>query len=273
MLNYLYSKWILNSKNVIVIVLMALINSIVITKLYNVYARTNEPFSVYESGIVVLNAGLFLFFITIVFVIIMSDYPSADSNLYFLILRCGRKKWFISQMLFSFLAIMTYIGVVFAFVLIRMAPLVFVANGWSLNISDYGKQMGLLQYIPFQLYNQMPPLQALVFSIVLLWAYLQMLLGFQMLGFSCGSKKIFSVIQMVILAVGIGMVFLDIQLKWYFPQAHSILCTHYQKYFKRYYFNPYLSLALLIIVGIAFHVLAYLKFMRTDVDRLKENEL
>lgn len=270
MLNYLYVKWVLNSKNIVVLALLVFIKKIIIDKLTEVYTSTNQPFCVFESGIMVSNSGLIVLLLSIFFVVIMSGYPSSDSNLYYQMIRCGRKRWFLAQMEFAVLAIFSYVILIFGFTFLMTQNISYLANGWSLNISDYAEQMGLIGYIPIQLFNQMPPVKAFVWSILLLVIYFYFLLGFQMAGFVAGKRKIVGIIQIIILFVGMWLIFLRNKMMWFFPQSHSILWIHFDKYFKQTNFSPLFSFMILFVGGTIFYIFSYIRIKREDIDIMRE---
>ena len=272
MLKYLYKKWLLQSKNLMVVVLLVFVDKIVIQKQLAVVAATSQPFCIFESGIMMMNSGLILMLISLFFIMIMSDYPSADTNIYYQIIRSGRRVWFRSQVKFAFLAIGTYLGVLLAYVAFRSQQYSFLANGWSINISDYSEEYMLTAYIPMQLFNQMPPIQAYIWSLVLLFLYFFFLLGFQIVGFTYGKKQLTGTIQLLIVIIGMCLVFFKSRLMWLLPQAHSILWLHYDKYYRKMSFSVYASAIIFFVGGVVLFCLAYRRILTINIDTIRDQE-
>ncbi|MCR5677066.1 MAG: hypothetical protein K6G13_03440 [Agathobacter sp.] len=271
MLKYLYTKWILNTKNLVIVVLLVFAKKIIVDKVYNVYAMTAEPFCIFEPLIMIMNSGLIVLLLSLFFIFMMSEYPVSDSSLYYQLIRSGRKKWFYAQIYFAIVAIITYLVIVFGYTILATQSICFLADGWSLNISDYSYEMGLISYVPIELFNQMPPVKAFIWSLVLFLTYLYFLLGMQMIGFAYGKKSVVDCIQMILLFAGIASLFIRNELTWLFPVSHSILFIHFTKYYKAALFSPYLSFVLLFGFGTLLYVMSYIRMKKTNVDDLKGN--
>lgn len=273
MLNYLYKKWLLNSQNIVILVLIVFIKRIIIDKVYDVYAITNSPFCIFEPPIMVMNSGLIVLLLSIFFIFIMSDYPSSDSNLYYQMIRSGRRRWFFAQAGFGLLAIVTYIGFIMLFLIVCTQQLCFVANGWSLNISNFADRTHLESYIQVELFNQMPPVKAFVLSLLLLFGYFYLLLGIQIAGFSFGKQRQTGYLQFIILFSGMCLVFFKNKFMWLLPQAHSILFIHFSKYFKKPIFPPDISIILFFAIGTVLYIISYINIMHRNIDSFRENIL
>lgn len=269
-MRYIFKKWLFNTKNLVIIVLGVFVNKIIIAKIYSAFEKTGQPFCIIESGMAVSNSGLIVLLLSIFFVMIMSDYPIADASLLYQLIRCGREKWFIAQIKFAIVAISLYLILVLGFCLVSTADISFIANGWSMNISNYSTQVGLSEFIPLQLCNQMRPYKAYFISIVLLFCYFYFLLGIQMLGFSLGKKTLFGVLQMGILFGGMCFVFFRKKIMWLFPLSHSILWIHYDKYFRKVVFPIWGSLLFFIVLGTVSYSIAYMRIRSCSLDSFRE---
>lgn len=270
MLMYIYRKWLLNTKNVVALIGLAFINSIIVNKMYTVYEQSGQPFCIWESGIMTLNSGLIVVVLSVIFVMLMSNYPDTASDFYYCEIRTGRKCWYWCQMLFSVLGIITYMAVVLGFSAVRTEKISFAANGWSLNISNYGQKYALTSYIPLQLFNQMPPIKAYILSCILLFSYLFFIMSVQMFGFVLGKKKQALIINIIFLVAGVCASFFKSKIMFIFPFCHSVLWLHYDKYFKKSDWGTYCSIAILLLTGILIFGLSYRLFLRADIDKMKE---
>ncbi|WP_455719533.1 hypothetical protein [Agathobacter sp.] len=270
MLRIIYNQWLLNTKNVVILIEFALINSNIINKMNEVYNQSGQPFGILESGIMLSNSGLVVVMLSVIFIMTMSDYPNASEDFYYHEIRTGRKQWYRSQVLFAILGTITYMIAIFGFAIIMVEKISFVANGWSTNITSYGQKYGLLSYIPLQLFNQMRPVKAYVLSSILIFTYLMFIMAIQMLGFVFGKKKQALISNILILIVGVCMSFFKNNIMWLFPFANSILWLHYDKYFKTTDLKVYGSIILYIFAIVVIYIFSYRHFMKEDIDRMKE---
>lgn len=270
MLKNIYLKWLISTKNIIALIGLAFINDVIINKMFNVYMQTNQPFCILESGIMLSNSGLIVMMLSVIFILLMSDFPDASAAFYFQQIRAGRKEWFFKQIIFSVLSVITYLTIMFGFVMIRTQGISYVANGWSLNVTDYGKEQGLISYVPLQLFNQMTPLKAFVFSMCILFLYLNLINSIQLFGFAYGKKKSALVFNIIMLVVGVCASFFKSNLMWFLPFSHSILWLHYDKYMKTSDIGTYGSAIFLLVLTIILNVAAYRHFVNSDIDQMKE---
>ncbi len=265
-----YRRWLLQPQNISLIILILIIRKVVINPLITASINANSPLQIFEPCIAVGNSGLILLLLPIFFIVIISDYPFLDSNLYFVLTRIGRRCWVIAQILFVYIAAFTYVAFLFLATLIQTCFKSYLINGWSLVVTDRNMQSGINELIPLNLYNQMPPMQAVIVTYLLLFLFISLGASVQLLGSAIGRKKVFSIVWILIIMMGMAAVSLRKNIEWLFPSAHSILWIHYDKYYRAVRFPILGSIAILLCMSVILNILAYTRMKKSDFSRLKE---
>lgn len=186
------------------------------------------------------SSATFLGFIPIVFLVLIADFPRIDQNMIFKICRAGRKKWIVSQLLFLLCADLSFVVLLFVGVTLPVLKQGFLYNGWSDVVTEMLKTFpelknsSLAQFIPANLYYQMLPYRAVLYSAGFLILYLYLLGLLMLLCKIHGRGALGVVVSGGLVIAGSGFVHLQkIAIKWLFPAAHGIVQTHYSTYYRR----------------------------------------
>ena len=86
----------------------------------------------------------------------------------------------------------------------------------------------------------------------------------------CLYQKRLLMFSIQALHIAIGCILTAIQGKgmWLFPVSHSFLACHYQRYFRRYVFNPWLSIVILEVAWLLLAAAMYWRAQRVDLDMI-----
>lgn len=233
-----YAGWIIHSRILLLPCVFILIYSFVTKNLLAYGDRMGTPVNLLEPFIGVCNSPQLLGLIPIVFLVLISDFPRVDNNMIYKIFRTGRRRWVISQLLFLFLADVSFVVFLFIGVTLPAADAGFLFNGWSDVITEMNRKMPELsstftsKLIPPNLYYQMLPYHALLYSVLLLVLYLY-LLGVLMLVLKLmGHKALGIVANGFLLALGTGLTQFQLKIQWFFPAAHGLLQVHFSTYYR-----------------------------------------
>lgn len=200
-----YVGWITNPRIVILGVLLIFIKNLAIDPLAARAEKFGDTMIIFEPYIAVGNSGALTLFMPLVFLVLLSDYPKLGGNSMFYISRTGKRDWMCGQILFLTMAIVTFMGAVFA------ASMLFsgghFGTEWSEAVRKYAarfpNEAGKFDshLLPSNLYNQIPMIKAIWQTSVLLAAYL--------------------------LVLGTATTSLYSPIKWAFPTANTIIWLHY----------------------------------------------
>lgn len=272
-----YIKLLTNGKLILLLVLAVMIREIIIRPILEAAEYMGQPINILEPCISAANSGVVMLLIPLVYLVLISDFPSIDGNTYYLIPRIGRKNWILGEVLFQIVSLVSYILFIILSIMVQAAGSSFLVNGWSLVATDYaaaraeeGAEVSLSEIIPLNLYYQMPPVKAFAMSYLLIFLFI-FICGLTMLWVSLYGKKIIG-FWFILCTIALGIVLCSANVKWMwlFPISHSILWIHYQPYYRKYVFSPRLSLVLLVFLVVLFLSLIMKKSKDVNLDTLRE---
>lgn len=271
-----YIKWLTNGKLILLPVLVVMIREIVVLPILMAANEMNQPINVLEPCIALVNSGVILLLIPLVYLVMIADFPSVDGNTYYLVPRIGRRNWILGEILFQLTSLIIYLLFLVLLTMIQVADCSFFANGWSLVVTDYEAEMVnsgsvfMSDLIPLNIYFQMSPVNAFLLSYSLVFLFL-FLCGQVLLWATLYGKKLigfWGVLSSI--AVGIALCSAKIKWMWLFPVCHSILWIHYQDYYREYVFSPWISLIIFIVSVTIFLIFILKKAKKVNLDILRE---
>lgn len=267
-----YGGWITNPKLPVFFGFLVLMRKLVILPIRSAAKMMDQPISLWEVCIALGNSGVILLFLPIFYIVMVSDQPKLGQNLYYLIPRAGRMNWFMGQVFFIAAAAFSYLLVIVLAAFVQVADISYVVDAWSLVTTDFDTSpyadMGISmnRLIPLNLHYQMPPLQAFLYTYLLLFFYLLLWNSSILLGFAYGKKSLSFFSTLVIIAAGMGLVAVKSPYMWMMPSSHGILWIHCSKYYRKFLFHPMASLLILVLASVVLTALAARQFSRANLD-------
>ena len=268
-----YVKWLRNPRFLLVIAASVPVHELIVRPMIRAAGEMGQPLNMFETSIAVANSGFALLLFPLIYLVLIAPFPTADENMLYYIARMGRRNWVLGEMLFQFLSAVSYCIIIIGVTVAQTANISFLENGWSIPVMDYDK-MGSMAgihmgtFIPPNLFYQMPPYKTLFLSYLLLEFFLFLSSMIFLLGCLCGKKLLSLFIVVSQIALGCGLFVTRSAFMWALPFSHSVLSIHYQKYFRKYVFSPWLSLALLCMVLLFVGVMAYRKVQKVSIDMI-----
>lgn len=229
-------SWLTDPRIIVLAVFLIFIKTLAIDPLLARAEKFGEPMTVFEPFIAVGNSGVLTMFIPAVFLVLLSDYPKLWGNTLFFISRTGKRNWFLGQLMFLMLAVISFLGIILIFsALISLFSGAVVDTQWSDAVTKYNAkfpdEIGSFdsELLPANLYNQIPMTKALFQTFVLMTLYLFMLslivYFFKMLFVnSLGLTA-----ALLVIALGVVTTSLYSPLRWAFPMANTIMWLHYEE--------------------------------------------
>lgn len=197
-----------------------------------------------EPFIFITSKGLNIVLIPLIFIAILSDFPSSEHSGYFSMIRNGRLSWYWGEVVFSLIVSVIYIAVLFLSIAVYCADNIFLENVWSdytLNAYIDYPEVFLREkiFLDTSVYTQGSPLTVLGNTLILLILYIfilvQLMLFFKLIG-----KKFLGVIMSIGLTfVGMPSYATTSKLRWIFPVTHTAYNWHFNEFFK----EPYCKLS------------------------------
>ncbi len=267
-----YFKWLFNPKIILDFALLVPIRELIVIPMLKAAEEMNQPINIFEACIAVMNSGIITLLLPLTYIVLISSFPTVDGNMLFYITRMGRKNWMLGELLFQLMSVITFCAVIIVAILIQVSEYSFLADGWSIVTTDYDKlyyessSFHMSTLLPPNLFYQVAPYKAFVFSLVLLVMWLLLCAMFFLMGCFYGKKLIFYFVLVVQIALGCGLCVMKNTLMWFFPISHSILKVHYQDYFREYIFSPVMSFVLFLMIQVFFGISIYKKSKRVNLD-------
>ena len=209
-----------------------------------------------EPFIFITSKGLNIVIIPLIFIAILSDFPSAENSGYFSIIRNGRISWLVGETLFALISSVLYIIIIFLSVAIYCADNSFIGNVWSdYTLRTYIDYPDIFLYgttfLDTSVYTQGTPVDILFQTLALMIMYI-FILVMLMLMFRIIGRKTFGIITAIgITFVGLPSYATSSPTRWIFPITHTAYNWHFNEFFAEPYCNmstSYLYFAILISV-------------------------
>ncbi len=273
-----YIKWIHNPKLIIVLVMFIFAYDYVIKELTTAADKMREELQIFEGFIGISNSQLLLMIIPIVFVGLMGDFPRVDGNAMFYIHRVGKSNWLLGQMLFSVMASATYLVALLGFSTLTFIGRWFWDNKWS-NVTtryyifapdDYMSPVANLT--TGRLYNNMPPLSAMLNILGLMFLFLLLISMMLLIGFICKARIVGIVVTTGILCVGNVLAYMENGIRWLFPTGHAIMEIHFDEIYREPIMALQWSYIYYIVLIFILFVVAFLMIDGYDFSKIQELE-
>ena len=228
-----YLSWILNPRMLTIAVMLIFIKTLAVEPLIEQSSKMGSPLHTLEPFIAVGNSSLLILFLPAVFLVLMSDFPVINGNTLFFIKRTGKTNWFLGQVLYGIMSIITFISIV------ALGSILFVVGRtkWGQNWSEvvrtydyhFPDEIGSFasQLLPSNLYNQIPILKAALHTYILLSLYLMVIILILFLFKMLSFKKAGLFASIAIIAIGMAAASIDSPLMWALPMANSLIWLHY----------------------------------------------
>ena len=256
-----YSKWVLNARMLLFVLIFPVVKMLAVDPLVSRSVSEGMKMNVFEPLIDLCNSRLLVLIIPSFFLVMMSDFPSVEPNSMLYVSRSGRFAWMWGQVLFSLMASLTFIAVIYGGVLIMSVKNCYFGNEWSFVTRTYlsrhpeAVSSYALQLLPSNLYNQLSISGALLFSFTLLLMFFMMVSMLLMAFTVLGKRKAGLLFTVLFFLMGVITCSVGSGIRWSFPVAHFVIWVHFEEIvrkpvyaiWKSYaYFGTIMAVALLI---------------------------
>lgn len=231
-----FIKWITNPRIIIAGVLIVFIRSFAVLPMLEQSEKYGEPLNVMEPFIAAGNSGMLALFLPLVFLLLISDFPIMGGNTIFFINRTGKLNWFLGQIVFIIISIFVYIGTILLSCMV-MSKGTFSAE-WSNVITKFNAAFPdeaggfVSKLIPSNLYNQIPILNAVIGTVLLIAMYLltlALILCLMKMLYLRGAGLLSA---LTVIVLGAASCSLKINVMWIFPTANTLMWLHYKEILK-----------------------------------------
>lgn len=213
-----------------------------------------------EPFIFISSKGINIVIIPLIFIAILSDFPSSENSEYFALVRNGRKSWFWGETLFAVLSSILYIVILFLSTAVYCMSNSFIGNKWSdYTLKSYIDYPDVFLYetmfLDTSVYTQGTPYEILGQTLLLMIMYIFILVMI-MLMFRIIGKKSFGMMTAIgITFVGLPSYASGSAIRWIFPVTHTAFNWHFNEFFAEPYCKIsisyiYFSVLIVLLVSI-----------------------
>lgn len=267
-----YINWLLSNKQILTAVAFICLYMYTITPILELSEQFSEPINILEPFITIVGNMYCIPIVTIAFLITIIDFPDICNNVGFVLIRTGRRRWYLNQIIFLICAIITYLVALLIFSLIFTSGICFVLNGWSnvvrnLQLPTYEdlSRIYAMATIDLSILNNFRPYPAFAYSIIL--AILQLMAHGQ-LQIHCSMRynRVIGICTSVsMLGLGLALWTAGSDLKWIFPFSNSTIGWHYDNYFNEALLPLWISFTYLIILNIVIYILGQINIKKKQM--------
>jgi len=247
--------------------------TLAVTPLLERTVKFGEKLNILEPFAAIGNSGMLVMLMPCVFLILISDYPKMTGSTLFFVGRTGKTNWFLGQLIFLIMAILTFLVIV-------LLGSILVSKGemgmnWSNTVTKYESRFPneagsfTSQLLPSNLYNQMSLLSAVGQTLILMLMYLFMLsliiYFFKLIHIQ--SFGLFAAIFIV--AAGVMTCSLKSPSMWVFPMANTIVWLHYEEVLSKQVFPIWCSYTYFITaiaVGLTLNTIAVIRLQFYNIE-------
>lgn len=196
--------------------------------------------NVAEPFLFITSKGLNIVIIPLIFIAILSDFPSSENTGYFPMIRNGRMIWYWGEVLFSFATSILYILIIFLSTAIYCANNSFIGDYWSdYTLKTYKEYPDVFLYgtmfLDTSVYTQGTPIKILIQSLILLILYIFILIQLMLFFKIIGQKSLGIITAIGLTFVGMPSYATTSQIRWVFPVTHTAYNWHFNEFFAKPY--------------------------------------
>lgn len=260
-----FRLFILNSKMIVVLFAVIYISESLMEPVRRLCEESGLKISFMEPYLLLTDVEGYSLVIPLVFLILMSGFPSHQSFNYFSLIRISRLQWLLGEMLFVCAAAVSYIFLILLGLIAYMRHYLDWINGWSGYMLDFHKLYPeeYLENASYFLRSDMmthgSPLFVFGHSLCLMVCMLLTVALLQMT-FALMKKSLIG----MLLSVGITLMAAPMihhgvgKLKWMFPMPHANFALHFNGFLAEKNFGigmSYIYFAVLIAILVSVDVM------------------
>lgn len=234
-----YTDFIFSKKSILLLFSLIFLMEDVVGKMKDLAAETGVVIGKLEPFLLIFAYPAHAMIIPLMFVVVLSDFPSNKTSGVFKMVRTGRIPWLLGEILYALMMGLTYILSLLVCSILWMGKTGTFMSTWSDYMTVFD-QMFPEQYM----YNtnlfigagtvtQGSPIRVITQSVLLMMCCL-LLIALLLAMCKLLGKKIYGLFLTIVL-IGIGAVgctyFGDA--KWIFPMAHTIFGQHFLEFFAK----------------------------------------
>lgn len=234
-----YINWLKNPKMIVYLSSLLFIYGYVVLPLADASAETGVRLNFAEVFIALSNSGMVLLILPVIFMVLISDFPHTDKGVLFSVIRTGRIRWAISQLLHLAYMSASFVAGTFVMSVIMTLNCNTFNMQWSYisyAYMDMHPNLGvsfISELLPENLYYQMTLPTAIFRGFVFVFLYLYTIGLIFFVAKICVIRLAGVIASAAVITIGTLLTSIDSPAKWAFPMANSVTWIHYAKYTRK----------------------------------------
>lgn len=223
----------LNSKMILIVfeIIFFCETYLVKIKEYSEYAQMKLSF--FEPYLLVCSSGMYFLAIPLIYMILLSGFPSRRSYNYFSLIRISRIQWLLGELLFLLISAVGYILIIGISMMAYMGGHIAFTNEWSSYMLEFRKTYPDMflgnedRFLDVAMMTHGSPMSVFVHSVLLMLCMLFVVALVQIV-FSLLQKKYAGMILMLVMFLSSALAsFGEGKWKWIFPMTHTSFAAHF----------------------------------------------
>lgn len=266
-----YRRWLCNPRILLLFMLVIYARESVGKILCEHAVAMGEPLNWLEPYVALNNSVIAVLIMPVFYLVLMSDFPVMEGSYLWSIYRMGKVRWIVTQMLFSFFAILTILfGMFFSSIISCLGSLT-ISGEWSNVVTRYylafpeDANSPVAQLIQGDIYNQLEVGEAFVLSVTLTVLTLLLYSAILLCGKVYGKKYLPLGICICLMGIGAAFSLMRTKLAFLFPPAHALLTGHMHEYLRKAVVPYWISYLYLFVALVLVLTAAVIGIKRRDV--------
>jgi len=222
-----------NSKLILIAFELLIFCETFLVEVKNLSEASGVKLSFFEPYLLICSSEMYKLAIPIVFLVLLSGFPSKRSYNYLSMIRISRVQWLIGELLFVIWSAIGYMLLLCAGMVVYMGKCIRFDLNWSdYMLHFYERFQDLIQerhylFLDMSVMTHGSPMYVLVHSLLLMLGML-MLVALIQITFALLRKKYIGMLLTVGLTLASALTLDSSGLtKWFFPMAHASFGTHF----------------------------------------------
>ena len=257
-----YKRWLCNPRILLLFMLIIYAREAVGKVLCEHAIAMGEKLHWLEPYLALNNSVVAILIMPVFFLVLMSDFPVMEGSYLWQIYRTGKVKWIVTQMLFSFFAILTVMFGMFLSSIVSCLGSITMKGSWSNVVTRYylafpdDANSPTAQLIQGDIYNQLEVGEAMLLSVTLTILMLLLYCAILLCGKISGKKYLPLGICIALMGLGAALCLMGTKISFILPPAHALLSGHMHEYLRKPIFPYWASflyfiVALVVVIGLA----------------------
>lgn len=237
-------------------------------KEYSEYSQMKLSF--FEPYLLVCSSAMYFLAIPLLYMVMLSGFPSQRSYNFFSLIRITRKQWLFGELLFLLTSAVGYILLIGSGLLLYMGGNIIFTNEWSSYMLDFRQRNPDLfmgnedRFLDVSMMTHGSPMTVFLHSVILMFCMLMVISLVQIVSMLLRKKYLGMISLLVIFFSSALASFGEGELKWIFPMSHTSFSAHFNGFRAEKYMS--IELSYIYFISLIFVLLIISLFLVSRVN-------